>query len=146
MKKFEFRLESVLRWKESTLRQKEAELQQAIYVCTHLKKNLAVLHEERLRAEVEFRSADAMMGRDAQQMSEYGDSYIVRAHHLQADIEAAGRRADAARSAYLEAKRNVKLLSILKSKAMEAWQVELWKDTEQMAGENYLSAWVRRGS
>lgn len=145
MKKFEFRLESVLRWKESTLRQKEAELQQAIYICKRLKQSLDVLHEERLRAELEFRSVDAMMGRDAQQMSEYGDSYIVREHHLQADIEAAGRRADEARSAYLEAKRNVKLLSILKSKAMEAWQVELWKDTEQMAGENYLSAWVRRG-
>ena len=145
MKKFDFRLESVLRWKESTLRQKEAELQRAIYVCGRLQRSLEALHEERNRTESEFRAAKAMLGRDAQQMSEYGDSFVVREHRLRADIEAAGRRAEEARMAYLEAKRNVKLLSILKAKALETWQVELWKDTEQMAGENYLSSWVRRG-
>jgi flagellar export protein FliJ len=145
MKKFEFRLESVLRWKESTLRQREAELQQMIHLCSRLRQSLQALHEERSRAEAEFRAAPALLGRDAQQMSEYGDSCVVREHRLRADMEAAERRADAARLAYQEAKRNVKLLSILKSKAMDNWQAELWKDTEQMAGESYLSAWVRRG-
>lgn len=145
MKKFDFRLESVLRWKESTLRQKEAELQRAIHLCNRLEQSLQALREERHRTEMEFRTAATMQGRDAQQMSEYGDSFLIRQHRLLADIEAAGRRAEEARVEYLAAKRDVKLLGILKSKALDTWQMEMWKDTEQMAGENYLSAWVRRG-
>lgn len=143
MKKFSFRLESVLRYRETQTRQREAEVQQLLARRARL---VAFVHELRTqRAEAEQTGrTDGVTGGILQLLRDYVEASRRQEQVVLGQITGVDREIEAARKRHQKARSDEKLLDTLRTKSLESWRLESLREGEIVAGESYLAGLYRR--
>ena len=140
MKKFEFRLASVLRLRESHLAREKNKLQQLFGERKKLGDNLHSIAEERLQSEKWIQNMPSPTSADLRSLS----SFLLGSKAREAVLNQVIQNCDAAiaeqRQRTLLAERNQKLLLDLKAKQKSIWQHEFDKELELIAQEAWQSA------
>jgi hypothetical protein len=145
MKRFDFPLERVRRWRLEQANLEELKLEQ--------------LHAERIRLTATKRQIEADALREAQQVLAQEsmdpldltslDSYRLYARQRVHEIEYFQRQCDAKildqRQRVIEARRQVELLDKLRQRALDEWTAAADKEYEDLAAEMFLARTVREG-
>lgn len=141
MKRFQFPLERVRRWREEQAEYEKSRLQQ-------LHGQLAALGEEKSRVERErVQCAQRILGQASVEPGELAALDVYRAHVRSRIERIEDRRREVQgwieqqRQRVLEARRRAELLERLKSKKLEEWQTAADREEETLAGEVYLGKW-----
>jgi flagellar protein FliJ len=144
MKKFEFSLDRVRRWRAEEAGLEELKLRQ-------LRDALAGLGEQRRRIEMErVRSEKEVLGQasiDARELQSL-EAYHRHAANQIRGIEARRRQCEEEiqeqRRRWIEARQKAELLERLKQKALDEWRAASGREEENLAGELYLAKRARR--
>ena len=143
MKRFVFRLESVLRWRRSLFEQEQNRLRGLVAERDAILLRLKEIEELRQRAGQALLEAPALTGGELAALEAYrrrlGLERVRRQQEL-ADCEA---RIEAHRQRVLEARRRVRLLERLRERRFAEWEAELNRELEALAAESYLARWKR---
>ena len=141
MKRFQFPLERVRRWREEQAELEQAKLEQ-------LYGQLTALDEERSRVERErAQSEQRTLGQASVEAGELAVLDVYRAHvrwrierieNRRGEVQAAIAQE---RQRVTEARQRAELLERLKSKKLEEWQRAADREEEALAGELYLAKW-----
>ncbi len=140
MKKFEFRLASVLRLRETQLAIEKNKLQQLFAERAKLQEDLASIAEERQSSEAWLQGMSDATSGDLRSLSAFLLGSKARETTL---LQALGRcDSDIARQRQrtVQAERNQKLLLNLKDKQKAEWQAEFDKELETVAQEAWQSS------
>jgi flagellar FliJ protein len=139
MKRFEFRLERVLEWRQTQLDIELAGLGRLVAEAQAIDRRRADLEAERAAAE---RSLVSMATVEADELASL-DAFRSWATHererlIRQRAEWEGKIGEQ-RQRVLEARRKRRLLEILKEKRKAEWTAEFDREMESLAGELYLA-------
>lgn len=140
MKKFEFRLASVLRLRETELSIEKNKLQQLFAERAKLEKNLASINRERQESAAWLQQTSSPTSADLRALSAFLLGSKAREATLQQAIESCNADIAEQQQRALRAERNNKLLLKLKSKKRAEWQREFDHELEIVAQEAWQSA------
>lgn len=141
MRKFQFPLESALRWRRQ---QQEAEEQKAAWLAAERRRAVQTLEatvalwvsaREQAQEELDLR------GGDLQILSQYGRALDRRRRQIEDQIARLDRALATQRAAVLEAQRRTRLLEKLRESRFQEWGRELDGEIERLATETYLARW-----
>lgn len=144
MKKFQFPLDRVRRWREEQAAVEELKLQRWYT-------QLAALDEERARVENERAASERKVL--AQASVEAAELQALEAYrgHVRSRIGGIDKRRgevtaeiEKQRQRLVEARRRAELLERLKTRMFDAWQAAADGEEETLAGELYLAKWRPR--
>lgn len=139
MKRFAFRLESVLRWREAQTRLREAELQRQLGQRAAALSRIAEIREDRARSHREISSAPVSVA-EMKMLDAYLKKSLEREQGEIAGLREIDLECEAARTAYTDARRNERLLRLLKEKALVNWNIEMLREVDAQAAEAYLAS------
>lgn len=145
MKRFAFRLESVLRWRQAQTRLREAELQRQLGQRAAALTRIEEIREDRARSHREISGAPVSVA-ELKMLDAYLRSSLDREQVEIARLRNIDLECEAARSAYTDARRNERLLRLLREKALLNWNVEMLRDVDAQAAEAYLASHHHRGA
>ena len=141
MKRFQFPLDRVRRWRQEQAALEEAKLQRWYA-------QLAALGEERARVENERAASERnVLGQASVEARELQalDAYRGHARSKIGEIERRRLKTMAEierqRQRLIEARRRAELLERLKARMFESWQAAADREEETLAGELYLAKW-----
>lgn len=144
MKAFRFRLESVLRWRETQTNLAKSEVAAAA-------EKLANLRAEAVRISVELSGSARRRTAGATGESLHAfDAYRLLAtrqiSHLASAALTAEKELAEKRVALAEARRREKVIGNLRERALAEWNQELTRETDAFAGEAFLARiqWKKR--
>jgi hypothetical protein len=140
MKKFEFRLDAALRWRNTQLQVERARLQKLLGEEQRLKNSLQSLLDEKQKALSELRTAEHLQSFDLRTVSIYLVGADARACLLRENIAKCAGPIRQQRQKLLEAERNVRLLEELKEKRYSEWVHALNQEIDEAAEESWLAA------
>ena len=143
MKKFEFRLNSVLRWRDTQLRLERAKLQELTTEETRLKTSLEALATER-RAAVNHLSRTQVDSLDLRSLSSYMVGAEARTNTLRDKIRKHAAMVQQQRERVISAERNLKLLVKLHNKSHAEWRANVNREIDSAAEESWLAANYKR--
>jgi hypothetical protein len=143
VKKFEFRLDSALRWRDTQLQIERSKLSALLTEEAKLKDNLETLGSER-RAALQCLAKEQLFSLDLRSLSSYLVGAEARATMLQDHIRKRGQLVQEQRERVLQAERNVKLLHKLRQKQQREWKAGLEREIETNAEESWLAVNFRR--
>lgn len=146
MKKFNFRLDQVRRWRESERDKEEARLQALFAELNQLERARVELGNAAAKAEQAVRPRpDAPLPpmQELQALDSYR-GYVRRECHrlasLHSPLEA---RIATQRRALTEAQRKVEILDLLREEKLAEWKKELDKEQEDLVAELVVARWAR---
>ena len=146
LKKFNFRLEQVRRWRESQRDAEEARLQALFAELNQLERARVALGNAAAEADQAVRPGpDAPLPpmQELQALDSYR-GYIRRECHrlasLRPPLEA---RIATQRRALTEAERKMAVLDLLREEKLEEWKKELDKEQEDLVAELVVARWAR---
>jgi hypothetical protein len=139
MKKFEFRLASMLRLRETQLTIQQNKLQQLFAERTKLENNLKSIAQERRESENWLHHTAQATSTDLRALSAFLLGSKAREATLHQAIESCDEELSEQRQQTLLAERNQKLLLNLKAKRLAEWQHEFDKEIETVAQEAWQS-------
>jgi flagellar biosynthesis chaperone FliJ len=140
MKKFEFRLASILRLREAHLTMEKNKLQQLFAERAQLDNNLRSIGEERIESEKWIHAMSNPASGDLRALSAFLLGSKAREATLQQAIQNCDEMIAERRQLAVLAERNVKLLLNLRAKQKTGWQREFDKELESIAEEAWQSA------
>jgi flagellar export protein FliJ len=146
LKKFEFRLASVLRLRETQLMIEKNKLQQLFAERAKVENNLKSIAEERQESSTWIQGLASPGSADLRALSAFLLGSKAREARLQQALIGAEELIAAQRQRTLLAERNQKLLDNLKTKQRAEWQREFDKELETVAQEAWQSAARRKVS
>ena len=138
MKKFRFRLDSVLAWREVELTRERDELGKRIGGEQRLKQNLANLRAERQAARDDLQCRP-FQGADLRALAAYLLACEPREQTLRQQIAAAQRAIAEQRLRVLEADRRVRLLVKLKERRLAEWTSAMDRQMEALAQDSWTA-------
>ena len=143
MKRFHFRLETVLRWREEQARGEETLLDRLRLELLAHQKALAHVANTLQREQQAVLASPQLNGASLAAL----DTFRRRAHReslrIQAAIAACEQRIEKQKAAVREARRRHKLLENLRGRRHAAWQTAFDLEIEQQAGELFLARHAR---
>ncbi len=139
MKKFEFRLDSALRWRDTQLQVEKAKLSALLADEARLKDSLEKLGNER-RSALECLAKEQLFALDLRSLSSYLVGAEARANTLQDQIRKRHGLVLEQRERVVQAERNVKLLLKLRQKRQLEWKAGFEREIEANAEESWLAA------
>lgn len=144
MKRFDFPLERVRKWRESLAEIEEAKL-------AGLHAELRAIEARQAEVAGELAAAEQIVRTNAVARAEElaaldGYREWVRGTQVVLAQRAAGSRDRIAQQqqALVEARRRFRLLDLLKTRSQEQWKTEFARELESLASEVYLAQWRRR--
>jgi hypothetical protein len=140
MKKFEFRLDAALRWRNTQLQLERAKLQKLLGEEQRLRSNLQLLIDERQTALSELQTTEYLRSFDLRALSVYLVGADARVHLLREQIAKCAGPIQQQRGRLLEAERNVRLLERLKENRYSEWKSAFEQEIELGAQESWLAA------
>jgi flagellar biosynthesis chaperone FliJ len=140
MKKFEFRLDAALRWRNTQLQLERAKLQKLLGEEQRLKGNLQSLLNEKQTALSELQAAGHLHSSDLRNVSVYLVGADARACLLREEITKCAKPIQQQRQRLLEAERNVRLLEELRDKRYGEWKHAFDQEIDGVAEESWLAA------
>jgi len=144
MKRFAFRLETVLRWRRSQFDLEQSKLHKLVGEREVLRARIHELEGVRAAAEQAVLKAGEVRGEELAALEAYRRALAAQRANLQKALVACEEKIKAQRERVLEARRNVRLLEALKQRQRLAWEAELNRELEALAAEAYLGRWGRR--
>lgn len=143
MKKFEFRLDSALRWRDTQLQVERGKLNALLSEEAKLKDSLESLGNER-RSALQCLANEQLFSHDLRSLSSYLVGAEARATMLQEQIRKRRQSVTEQRDRVVQAERNVKLLLKLREKRQLDWKAGFEREIEANAEESWLAANFRR--
>ncbi len=140
MKKFDFRLGSVLKLREIQLAVQKNKLQQLFAERAKLVQNLTSIMEERRESEAWIQSTPNATSGDLRALSAFLLGSRSRETLLKRTIESCDAAISEQRKRTLLAERNQKLLLNLRDKQKAGWQAAFDKELEEVTQEAWQSA------
>ncbi len=140
MKKFEFRLDTALRWRGAQLQLERAKLQGLLGGEQRLKRDLQSLLDERQTALSELQITKQLQSFDLRALSAYLVGADARTRSLGERIAKQAGLIQEQRQCLLQAERNVRLLEKLKESRLSEWKQALNREIELAAEESWLAA------
>jgi hypothetical protein len=143
MKKFEFRMDSALRWRDTQLQVERGKLSALLAEEAKLTDSLENLGKER-RSALQCLAKEQLFSLDLRSLSSYLVGAEARANMIQDQIRNRRQMVVQQRERVVEAERNVKLLQKLRQKRQVEWKAGLDREIEANAEESWLAANFRR--
>ena len=143
MKKFDFPLDSALRWRDTQLQVERGKLSALLAEEAKLKDTLENLARERSAA-VQCLAKEQLFSLDLRSLSSYLVGAEMRANMLRDQIRKGGQLVVEQRDRVVQAERNLKLLLKLRQKRQLEWKAELDREIEANAEESWLAVNFRR--
>lgn len=140
MKKFEFRLDSVLRWRGSQLQLERAKLSTLQGEEARLKLELQSHGNQRREAVALLQEAERFETVELRALSAFLMGSAARENELHDQIARRQQLIEMQRAQVLVAERNVKLLEKLRDKRLVAWTADFHKHIDAAAEEAWLAA------
>jgi len=141
--RFQFRLQTVLEWREKQLELEESRFRQRMAEIADLDRARDSLLAAEREAEIELRQSASISGQDLMALTGYRRWVAARARKLAADRAEAQKRLAAQETAMLEARRRCRLLERLKERRLAEWEAARDRELDALASESYLAGWVR---
>ena len=143
MKRFQFPLQTALRWRNERALAEEMKLERLLAERQAHEKALTALLERRARAErsvleAPFVEAIDLCALDAFRLQTSAESVRIRARAAGCETQIAAQRL-----VLIEMRRQAKLLENLREKRRHQWLLSFDAELEQNAGELFLAAQVR---
>ena len=140
MKKFEFRLDTALRWRNTQLQLERVKLQKLLGEEQRLKSDLQRVADERQAAASELQTAGSLRSFELRALSAYLVGAEARSHLLRGQIAKYAGPIQKQRQCLLEAERNVRLLEKLKEDRYSEWKHAFEQEIQLGAEESWLAA------
>lgn len=144
MRRFQFRLESVLNWRKTQLELEEDKLERLFAEQRRIEESLASLEQDRAAAGRQVLDAPVVEATQLQALEEHRAHLARRKQLLLAERGGCAQRIQTQRGCVLKAERNLRLLENLKERRLEEWRAETDREQEALAGEAFLAQWHRR--
>jgi flagellar export protein FliJ len=144
MKRFEFRLQKVLEWREKQLELEDARFKQQAAGIATLDQARAGLESAGLQAEMHLRSSASVSGQDLSALAGFRQHILVRSREIATQRAEAQKQLDAQQKVMLEARRRCRLLGRLKERRLSEWQAACDREVEALASESFLARWAGR--
>lgn len=144
MRRFQFRLESVLKWRLTQLEIEETALERLFSELRRMDAGLAALAAAKASAERAVLSAGTV---EAQQLAALETH---RRHLARERVRLLGERAGleqriaAQRQRVLKAERDLRLLEKVKERRLTEWRAAADREQEALASELFLARWRRK--
>lgn len=143
MKRFQFPLERVRRWRAEQAAVEELKLEQLAAALTKIREEKRNIENQRRSTERELLGQPAIEAIQLQSL----DAYRLCTRNQIRDTEIRERQAETLvgqqRQRVIEARRQAELLERLKRKALDEWQTASDREQETLAGELYLAKRIR---
>lgn len=146
MKRFQFRLQKVMEWREKQLEIEDARLKQHAAGIAGLERTRAEIESAGIKAELQLRSSAAVSGQDLAALAGFRQWVGARKREIAARRAEAQKQLEAQQQVMLEARRRCRLLERLKERRLAEWQKECDRELDALASESYLAGWARRES
>ena len=140
MKRFEFRLDSVLRLRQLELEAEEAKLQQFLGEQHRLSAALQSMATERHQAKAFVYNLPDFGTAELRNMSAFLLGLDVKTNTTRKRLEEAVQAVKAQRQRVVHAERNEKLLEKLRTRKLDEWKREADRELEDIAQDSWLSA------
>lgn len=140
MKKFEFRLEAALRWRNAQLQLERAKLQRLLSEEQHSKRDLQSVLDERASVVSALTALERLQSSDLRAVSAYSMGADMRAHALREEITRLAGSIQQQREHLMQAERKVRLLERLRDNRYAEWKREFDKEIELISEESWLAA------
>lgn len=144
MKRFDFPLETALKWRRSQLEMAEATLRKLIGDRALAANQLLALHQSTLEERTAVQSAKADAA-ERQSLAEYIRWAKNRKTKIEMQVLELDRQIAAQRVEVERCRRNCELLEKLKARKRSEWQAGADREVEQLAADSYLSRLARDG-
>jgi hypothetical protein len=142
MRRFQFRLESVLGWRAVELELEEGRLER-LFTERRGWEEEALALEARRHESAQLIAAKTLDGQQLAALSyhrHYLERQSARIAAQRADCE---KRIAAQQQRLVEAERKVRLLERLKERRLAEWTLDFNREMEALASETFLSKWAR---
>jgi flagellar export protein FliJ len=146
MKKFEFRLASVLRLRQTQLDAEKVKLQKLHAERSRLENTLAAIDAQRSSSLAWVQAAPLIESTDVRALSAFLAGAGARKESLRQAIAGCDREIEEQRLHVLAAERNHKLLEKLKERKFSVWQADVDRELEIIAQEAWQAAARRNAS
>ncbi len=140
MKRFEFRLDAVLRLREVQLESEQVKLQQLLAEEQRLTAALEAIESERNGAKTFICKFDGLGSAELRAMSSFLLGMEARSGTLRTRVKEMSRPIQEQRESVLKAERNARLVVKLRERKMEEWKRESDREIETVAQESWQSA------
>ena len=144
MTTFKFRLESVLRWRQSKLEMEQFALSRLATERARWDHVLAELETSRAHADRLVLSSESVHGRDLQAMVRYKEMVGKQKQMALNRREECDRKMEQQRERLLQARREFRLLEKLRQARRAEWESAVDREFEALAAESYLARWTVR--
>lgn len=144
MKRFVFRLESVLRWRRSRFELEQNRLRELTAEHDRIRLRLRALEEEQHRQESELLSSGVLSGAELAALEAWRLRQRAERERCRRALRELERGLAQQRERMLEARRQLRLLETLKERRYAEWEAEATRETEALAAECHLAR-LRRG-
>lgn len=138
MTKFKFRLEAALRFRHMRVEAETAKLQQLLGQQKRLENSLVNLKSERTEAAAFVHSAANPAGQDLRALSLFTLGLEARTRTVKEALAQVSELAEEQRKRLLEAERDERSLSKLRTKRFEEWRLQSEREIEASAQELWL--------
>ena len=146
MKSFRFSLDPALQWRETKSEQEDEKLSRLLAELKRLELLALENEQARITASTSQFEAGHIPGSDVRALGTYLLGLEAQAAVLRGEIAKCKQRIERQQAACLVARRDVKLLDLLKAKQHKAWQYEVNRELETAAADNYLARIAREGA
>lgn len=140
MTRFQFRLQSVLRWRQAQLDAERAKLEQLVAEQRKVNAAVEALRNERAQAKAFLSGKSDLQGVELRLVSSFLLGVEARAAKLRDHLRAITQSVEAQRKQVARADRNVRLLNKLREKKLEEWKQEADREIETLAQESWMAA------
>lgn len=140
MKKFEFRLEAALRWRNAQLQLERGKLQKLLSEEQRAKRDLQSVFAERAAVISTLTALERLQSSDLRAVSAYSMGADMRAHALREEITRLAGSIQQQREYLMQAERKVRLLERLRDNRYAEWKREFDKEIELISEESWLAA------
>jgi flagellar export protein FliJ len=144
VKRFEFRLQQVLEWREKQLELEDARFKQQAAGIASLDQARAELASAGLQAEMQLHSSAVVSGQDLSALAGFRQHIRARSREIAARRAEAQKQLEVQQKVMLEARRRCRLLERLRERRLSEWQTACNRETEALASESFLARWAGR--
>ena len=145
MKRFQFTLETVLRWRQDQLRTEELKLERLhLERGAHLKA-LAGIENSRRQEETAVLASPSVGGTDLVALDAYRTRARASIERVRKALADCAARIEAQQGVLIEARRRCRLLEKLRSRRMEQWRRAFEAELEREASELHLARHASQG-
>jgi len=145
MKRFHFRLQSVLKWRFLQLELAEEKLQELFNERQRLEDSRASLEAAKAEAERSVLGAQRVAAYELAALDTHRRWLATQQQRLAEQTEDCKARIAAQRERVRNAERDLKVLEKLKERRLTEWSAAVDKEYQALAEEVYLAQWQRSG-